>query len=736
MYKIFDKYILRTPLLPVKYYLDLTQKETISDDELKKEFSNPAIQEAIYLASPILYKEIEKWSKNEIKNDKEKLKIRTSFLKYLSRLSARPTPFGLFAGSSLGSFSEENSIIKQNNLDRRNTRLDMNFTGILIKHLEQDESIRNQLLFYPNSSLYIAGNQARYVEVEYNKTWIKHQLVEVNYSDYLESVLIMAQKGSTLKKLASILVSEDISTDEAEEFILELATSQILVSEMQQTVSGEQTLNKVLEILGKNDKADISRAKLVAIKDKLLSLDSQLGNSTSNYLDIINILRTLNIPFDEKYLFQTDLRLMTNKNFLNKEIKKDLFQCVSFLNKISEKNNNRDLTDFKKAFVERYESREMPLSLVLDEEVGIGYPINSKGRDINPLLDDLAFNTTSSSRPSYNWSMFHSILFNHTLDAIKNRAYSIELTEKDFDSFAVDWNDLPDTFSAIAQIISLDGEKKVVMDSAGGSSAGNLMARFCHGDTEINKFVHEISNLESAINNDKIVAEIIHLPEDRLGNILIRPAFRKYEIPYLSASSKEHQYQIPLNDMFLSIINDKIILKSKRENVEILPRLTTAHNYKQSQLPVYRFLCDIQHHDKRAGLVFDWGTLGNQFSFLPRVIYKNVILSTAKWKVDVAPLKEILNLLDNYEILERIKVWSKEMNIPQFIYLAEGDNKLLINLFNINILQVLNSEIKSKEKILFEEFLFQDEFICNNDKNEGFVNEFIFSFYKNDTTIS
>ena len=66
MYKVFNKYALRTPLLPINYYRDLTTRLEISDDKLLNEFKNPMIREAIFLASPVLYKEIIKWSENKI----------------------------------------------------------------------------------------------------------------------------------------------------------------------------------------------------------------------------------------------------------------------------------------------------------------------------------------------------------------------------------------------------------------------------------------------------------------------------------------------------------------------------------------------------------------------------------------------------------------------------------------------------------------------------------------------
>ena len=71
MYKVFNKYALRTPLLAINYFRDLTTGLEISDNKLLNEFKNPIIREAIFLASPILYNEIVKWSENKIQKPVE-----------------------------------------------------------------------------------------------------------------------------------------------------------------------------------------------------------------------------------------------------------------------------------------------------------------------------------------------------------------------------------------------------------------------------------------------------------------------------------------------------------------------------------------------------------------------------------------------------------------------------------------------------------------------------------------
>ncbi len=103
--------------------------------------------------------------------------------------------------------------------------------------------------------------------------------------------------------------------------------------------------------------------------------------------------------------------------------------------------------------------------------------------------------------------------------------------------------------------------RKIFIGSIGGSSAANLLCRFCHVDAEIYSFVKEITDKEKELSKDIIFAEIIHLPESRIGNILLRPVLRDYEIPYLAKSYLNNEYQIKTDDLFVSIKSNRIILR-------------------------------------------------------------------------------------------------------------------------------------------------------------------------------
>ena len=227
-----------------------------------------------------------------------------------------------------------------------------------------------------------------------------------------------------------------------------------------------------------------------------------------------------------------------------------------------------------------------------------------------------------------------------------------------------------------------------------------------------------------SLNPDKILAEIVHLPESRTGNILKRPHLRCYEIPYIAKSTLPLLNQLKISDLVVSVSNNRVILKSKRLQKEVLPRLTNAHNYSPKALPIYHFLCDLEYQNKRRYIVFTWPKMAYKFPFLPRVIYKDIILSKAKWIISKETIQKIITQPSDENLLDWITEWRKKYYVTEYVQLIQGDNALLIKLTHLESVRLFVNMIKNKNNVILEEFLH-----LLKDDSELFVNECIITFY-------
>jgi len=729
-YQHFSKYVLRAPLFPLSFFYTLTANTSISENDLQEACQSPIIKEALFLASPSLYKEFEKWMNGEIKQQEDKERICYTLLKYISRMSSRCTPFGLFAGTALGTFDTETAIqLFSNDQHHRHTRLDMNYLVALSQDLIKETYIRKQLRFYPNSSVYKAGNQLRYVEYIYENSRRTHHIVGVSFSEYLDRVLKKAQDGALLSELAELLVDDDITYEDASEFIEELVDAQLLISELEPSVSGPEFMDQILNVLEHLQGVSSIVQLLRQVQHELETLDDKIGNAAQDYIALSEMLKPLNTGFELKYLFQTDMSLSSDNNRLNQQIVGKVKKALRFLNKLSTTLKETFISQFESAFSERYESREVPLAKALDVELGIGFVQHQDSGDVSPLIDDLVIPPThNGSGNSITLTRAQLILQKKLIQAIGMQEEVIVLTDTDVEGLEEEWSDLPDTISTMVEIIKEGDTEKINIGSAGGSSAANLLGRFCHGEAQLKDYVDEIIAVETQINKDKILAEIVHLPESRVGNILMRPAFRNYEIPYLAKSVLPAENQIPIDDLFISVQHRNVKLRSKKHNKEVIPHLTNAHNYSSNALPIYQFLANMQTTGKRSGLGFNWGGYEHNYDFIPRVEYKDLILFPKTWNIKKNEISTFFQRDQKEDIMALINGFCLRRKLPQFVLLKDGDNELLINMKNSTSVKMLWSTIKKRTSFQLIEFLHSSDALIQGSQ-EGYTNQFILSFY-------
>lgn len=715
--KFLPQFIVRTPLVAFGNRTD-----------------NAVFSEALYLSTPVLHDEYKKHLIKPIETEKELKKLKVSLYKYESRASQRCTPFGLFAGLSIGEWQDKNQIILNSDLNKtliRNTRLDMNVLNSLVQELVKLESIKTHLKFFPNTSIYQVGENYRYIEYYYNNAKRFHKICKVDYSEYLAYILNQSNKGLTINELINLLIDDEVTFEESSEFIQELIDAQILINELEPTVTGTDYFNSVLNKLQKihdlNRDANLFQIvnTLISVDQSIKKIDANILNKIESYRQVHEQLKTILPNLSETNLFQTDLYKQTVQSEIHSKVQEQLKDALQFLNKITPINTNEKLESFKKCFQNRFEDDAIPLLLALDVETGVGY-IETGNHGINDLIEDI-YTPNANYGSELKWNELQSCLLQLLTKSREEKKKSVEISEKNFPSIDFSENNLPSSFSAMFKMLDVK-TNKIYINGAGGSSAVNLLGRFAVGNEAVNKIINTISEFEQEQFPNKILAEIVHLPESRTGNILARPAFRKYEIPYLAKSAVADDFQIKMEDLYIKIKNNKVILFDKRLQKEIIPRLGNAHNFGFNSLPVYHFLCDLQtQYFSKPYVGFHWGILSNQFDFLPRVEYQNTILSAAKWQLkqkDLEPLqdKKKTNVEKHHYFFEL----KNKIELPDLFLIVQSDNELLINTNNPIAIDTFIDTIKKSNEVVLEEYLFTSKDALVKDTNgEMFTNECI-----------
>ncbi|HEY4288983.1 MAG TPA: lantibiotic dehydratase [Puia sp.] len=689
---------------------------------------DPAFMEALYLASPVLYKECVKYREGGAASKKDATKLANSLGKYFIRMSSRCTPFGLFSGCAVVGWGEgESAVVTSSQVLKRHTRPDMFYLCALAEYLSAQPSIRQRLVYFANSSTYRIGEDLRYVECFQLDGHSAHQLSSVLYSDYLQTILEATVDGLPYSELAGLLMKQAIPEEAAKLFIDELIRAQLLVSEMEPTVTGEEFLGRLTGILKRlgpaamaDDPAGEALAVLCRVQEILQQLDEGGKEDMAAYQDVMAALGRLPVAYDESLLFQTDMGKTVLEGTISAALQPRLGEAVEVLSRLGEYRPNPHLQEFIRRYVDRYEDKEMPLLEVLDAELSIGYAEDNYST-VTPLIEDIFF-PDSHADPHFSWGALERLLSGKLEEMYRTGRRHIELKEEDLPAHAADWQHLPPSFHVQFRIVQDEGET-VYLEHAGSSSGVNLLGRFAHSDAAIAAMVERIAAQEQAMDPGVIFAEIVHLPERRAGNILLRPVFRAYEIPYLAHSATDGEHRIALSDLYISVKGNAIVLRSRRLNKVIIPRLGTAHNYVHNALPVYRFLCDLQLQGKRGDISFQWGALGLQHRFLPRVRYKDVILHLASWRFQRTDLLPLTGL-DDQQLPAAVTAFRERWELPERVVLSDGDNDLLVDFRAPSMVRIWLDAVKNKDSFQLREFI-SDQHRIVDEGGRGYVNQLI-----------
>ncbi|GAB2592029.1 lantibiotic dehydratase [Spirosoma areae] len=709
--------------------------------KLSEQLQHPAFLEALYIASPALYEEAIKLDFSRHPAEKTR-RLLYPLIKYLSRYATRCTPFGLFGGFATVPLDTGKTNLRIENTGslKRVVRLDMNYLCALAQDLEKHDDVKPYLRFFPNSSLYEVNNQYRYVVYRYGEQGQRmHHLSSADKSTYLTDVLQRAQLGRSVSDLTNALVSDEISPEAAQDFVQSVIDAQLLVSELEPSLTGADFLVQLLTTLqtigGQHPSAGLERivALLQEVLTDLKTIENQEQQPATDALsEVAKKLSQLSTPFDRRVLFQIDTYLPTLSGQLNRGLINKLVAKIPTLLKLTPHSEGA-LDDFRRRFTDKYEDEEIPLVVALDPEMGIGFPAGGVQLDVSPLLDGVVPGKAANAKRSWTVLPEQAYLFQKVAEAQLHRTYQITIAEDELAALPTEnTTPLPPTNAAMFSVIRENGREVFVLDSFGGSTGTMLLGRFGHTDPTVMNLLHQISDAEDQIWPDVVFADIVHLPEARTGNIIIRPQLKTYQIPYLGKASVDREHQLSVTDLMIRIRNDQVILRSRSLNKIIVPRLANAHNYSNfDSLDIYHFLCALQDQSVRPFLGAGISGAASMFVFVPRIVLDNLILSEARWNCQaqhVKPLVRALKQLDWPMLRREIDGWREQYRIPRYVRLIDYDNELYIDLENQWLAETFVNEIKSRATFTLKEFLFRADNAVVQSAGGWHTNQFVVAF--------
>jgi thiopeptide-type bacteriocin biosynthesis protein len=682
-------------------------------ERLRQMVERPEVREALFVASAGLHERLGAGPIDP--STRRGLRLERTLIRYLSRMAGRATPFGLFSGCSVGEVGPQTELcLPPRGEYRRHARLDMGYLSTLAERLNADHAVRAHLLYRPNTSLYTAGGRLHLMEGHTLNASRTYRLVAFDSDAYLERAIATAAGGAKLDAVAAALVDDEITLEEATEFVHELIDSQILVSDLHPAVTGDEPIRGLLKTLRRCPPAAVAVAELEKADALLHAMDTTpLGAGHTSYLEIAAALGDGAAGHDPSRLVQVDMTKPAPGLALGADAAEEVARCVELLERIP--GTFDPFHKFRESFTERYDLREVPLLEALDDEVGIGFK--------------------SSGMPEAESRQRDTLRTRWLCEALSRGERELVIPHAELERLpSPRRGSVPGAFGAMASIAASSpealraGDYRIVLGGVHGPSGAMMLGRFCHADPELSARVAEHLRAEEAHSPEAVFAEVVHHPEGRVGNVLCRPILRDRQIRFLGHSDAPPENDLSLADLRVSVRGDRVLLRSASLGREVVPRLSSAHNYSSTRnLPAYQFLCALQRQRTPMGM-WEWGSLAS-LPFLPRVRVGRVIVSAARWTLDAGELRALTagDADSRFAAVQRLR---HEKRLPRFVQVADGDNRLTVDLDNVLSVEVFADLVEGRgSATLMEMCPAPDELVAYGPEGR-FVHELVIPFVR------
>ena len=262
------------------------------------------------------------------------------------------------------------------------------------------------------------------------------------------------------------------------------------------------------------------------------------------------------------------------------------------------------------------------------------------------------------------------------------------------------------------------------MEAYSGPTAARWLGRFASGDLALKEALERHLKQEEAAQPEAVFAEVVHVPEGRMGNVLARPALRAHEIPFLATSGRSGDHRIEPSDLRVTVWGNRIWLASARLHRQVIPRLSSAHNFARGPV-VYRFLAHLQDQDGHSG-GWSWGALGD-LPFLPRVARGRHVLAKARWRMDAKEVKAAMQA-SSEGAWGAIQALRAGRGLPRFVQLTDADNFLRVDLDQALWVEALYHLISSRSSFILTECFPEPEQAPVTSDEGRFVHELVLPF--------
>ncbi|MFJ2544655.1 lantibiotic dehydratase [Microbacterium sp. NPDC087589] len=691
-YRAADFFLLRAAATPLQQLLDFyEQTRDLGAEDLLQELiarsADPEMRRALWIASPDLISGIDRWIDNAhtppTKRQRKAARgLRSRLLRYYIRSASRATPFGAFAGVGWGRFDGDASapVLPPATSWRQRTRSDIAWVLDLVRQIEESVVGRAVLPVSVNALTYISGGRVVLpVADTHGKSDTRR--ISVRHTPPVERAMAIAATSPTLAGLQVQLGEEFPDTPPAAvaHFVNELWDLHFLTSDLRPSLAHPRADAQLLERL----------EAMTGIDDQLIddlrrALREVVVTSGDDGLDVValgNLAATQRSVASEHsgVSLQVDMSFGDEVFAADAAIRGTIEHAYTALVKLAEvaPRQKHHLDRYRASFLERYGYGALvPVLNLLSPEDGIGAPETYENPP-RPFPLENAESFQVEERDEYTATLAELLV-----ETAQRGQHVVELDDAALNRLRASapahgkpLYPIMDAYVQVGDVGTGDGALAILMDTF--APGGRTFGRFV--DVLPDDAVEQLRVLIGRWQQDRpdaVVAELCYLPSaGHATNVATRPLLCEYEVTINSAATAPMDRQISLDDLAVGITDDRFFLWSTRLGREVVVLQSHMLN-EQMAHNVARFLLEVSTDGYHLPVGFSWGGLESMQS-LPRVMHRNAILSLASWRL---PQSLIVEMKTDDDATAAVDRWRRESGVPDLVYLAEDDNRLLLDL--------------------------------------------------------
>jgi thiopeptide-type bacteriocin biosynthesis protein len=694
-------FLLRAPALTAGVFADLTALTASGPPErawaaLRETSRRPEVERALLVASEDLQQGLKRMRDQPIAPDRRLRRAYSSVFRYVTRMTTRATPFGLFSAVAVGTFGPRTTArLGGSALARFRTRTDMGWLLALIRSIEEDPDMVPELRVLANATAYRAGERIVLPDAEGAGEGAGEgdiRTVALRATPVVTFALDRARTPIPYRDLAAELLRAfpGATGEQVEGLLRRLWELEYLTSDLRPPLTDPHPERHLLRALPDVSAAKEITATLRRIADLTAAVDRSAPGETSERLRELAAVQRSLVPGHTRQPYQVDAALDLAGAELSEEVGAAAAEAAACLSRLGDGSTAYPhLASYHAIFLERYgPDVRVPLLELLSPEVGLGAPPTYRG----PARGEPASAPWAGERAARDAALV--ALHAEALRDLREGALEVELTDERLERLAGS-GPTPSQAPAIDVYLQLQAESaaaidrgdwRVVLHPGAVARGGRPYGRFFDLiSTEAIERLRDYTRREEELFEDVVFADLNYLPQSgRDANVAGHPPLRRYEIPVNVASSVPADHRIPLDDILVTATREGFVLRSARLGREILA--TQGHMLNPQAAPnPCRFLLEVSADRARMPRSVHWGPLESA-PFLPRLVRGRVVLRCAQWNLDRRTFADAAARSDGSAdgsddgFAQALRSWRESWRVPRHVYLVQADHRLLLDL--------------------------------------------------------